>query len=229
MPHNLSFHVLIVEDDPAILRGLKDSFENYGHSVTTIADGESAIDIALTQKFDLILLDVMLPRANGYEILKFLRSSKITTPILMLTAKDEEEDLIRGLQLGADDYMTKPFSIRELLARCQALIRRHRSHLPTTLKFGNFTLDISSRTLLQGDAPIKLSPKEFDLLRFFLENKGRALSRDTILNEVWGHHSDVTPRSIDRFVTTLRNKIEPNPHTPTYIHTIREVGYSFTP
>ncbi len=229
MPHNLSFHVLIVEDDPAILRGLKDSFENYGHSVTTIADGESAIDIALTQKFDLILLDVMLPRANGYEILKFLRSSKITTPILMLTAKDEEEDLIRGLQLGADDYMTKPFSIRELLARCQALIRRHRSHLPTTLKFGNFTLDISSRTLLHEDSPIKLSPKEFDLLRFFLENKGRALSRDTILNEVWGHHSDVTPRSIDRFVTTLRNKIEPNPHTPTYIHTIREVGYSFTP
>jgi DNA-binding response OmpR family regulator len=148
-------------------------------------------------------------------------------PIIMLTAKGDESDIVLGLTLGADDYVTKPFSIKELLARSAAFLRRRKQKEQDSFKFGQFQLDIPARRLTKGKSEIKLSPKEYKLLEFFLKNQGRALTRDEILNAVWGYNNFVTQRSIDRFVTTLRNKIEPDPHKPKFIQTMRSIGYKF--
>jgi len=221
--------VLIVEDDPAMLRGLKDNFEFHGYHVLTAEDGETGLDTALNAKPDLILLDIMLPKINGYEVCRLIRREKLVMPIIMLTAKGEESDVVLGLNLGADDYVTKPFSIKELLARAQAMLRRTREAEQTTYEFGGYRLDLVARRLIHGNEEIKLSPKEFRLLELFVKRPGRALTRDEILNLVWGYDSFVGSRSIDRFVTTLRNKIEADPHHPVFIHTIREIGYRFEP
>ncbi len=219
--------VLIIEDDPTMLRGLKDNFEFKGYSVVTAVEGEAGLEAALNHKPDLILLDIMLPRINGYEICRLIREQDLDMPIIMLTAKGEESDIILGLNLGADDYVTKPFSIKELLARAAAFLRRRKQTERSVYEFGDFRLDVTARKLTQADDEIKLSPKEFKLLELFLRRTGCALTRDEILNKAWGYDSFVGPRTIDRFVTTLRNKIEPDPHNPTFIHTIREVGYKF--
>ncbi len=219
--------VLIVEDDPAMLRGLKDNFEYSGYTVITADDGEKGLNAALDGKPDLILLDIMLPKINGYEVCRLIRKEKLDMPIIMLTAKGEESDIILGLNLGADDYVTKPFSIKELLARAAAFLRRRRQQEQDVYEFGSFVLDIPARKFTKKGKEIKLSPKEFKLLEHFLKREGRALTRDEILNAVWGYNSYVTDRSVDRFVTTLRNKIEPDPHNPVFIHTIREIGYKF--
>ena len=221
--------VLIVEDDATMLRGLKDNFEFKGYRVFTAADGEVGLNAALNEKPDLIILDIMLPKINGYEICRLIRNEKLTMPIIMLTAKGEESDIVLGLNLGADDYVTKPFSIKELLARTEALLRRSRQSEQEIYEFAGLRLDIPARKLTKGGEEIKLSPKEFNLLEFFAKRQGRALTRDEILNLVWGYDCYVGPRSIDRFVTTLRNKIEPDPHNPIMIHTIREIGYKFEP
>lgn len=220
--------VLIIEDDVAMLRGLKDNFTYAGYTVLTADDGEKGLDTALDSKPDLIILDIMLPKVNGYEICRLLRKENLPMPIIMLTAKGEESDIILGLNLGADDYITKPFSIKELLARANAFLRRHRQEEQTEIyTFGEYTLNIPNRTVTRNEEELKLSPKEFKLLACFVKNIGRALTRDTLLNAVWGYNNFVTSRSVDRCVTTLRNKIEPNQHTPQFIHTIREVGYKF--
>ena len=219
--------VLIVEDDAAMLRGLKDNFAYAGYTVLTADDGEKGLDTALDAKPDLIILDIMLPKINGYEICRLLRNEQLDMPILMLTAKGEESDIVLGLNLGADDYVTKPFSIKELLARANAFLRRKKENEAETHTFGDFTLNTSARELTQNSKPVKLSPKEFRLLEYFVTHPDRALTRDTLLNAVWGYSNFVTSRSVDRCVTTLRNKIESNPHAPTYIHTIREIGYKF--
>ena len=219
--------VLIIEDDSTMLRGLKDNFEYAGYKVLTAADGEAGLCTALDAKPDLIILDIMLPKINGYEICRLIRKEKLEMPIIMLTAKGEEPDIVLGLNLGADDYVTKPFSIKELLARAAALLRRSRQTEQDTYEFADFLLDIPARKLTRRGKEIKLSPKEFRLLEFFVRKAGRALTRSEILNAVWGYDCFVTQRSIDRFVTTLRNKIERNPHRPTFIHTIREIGYKF--
>ncbi len=221
--------ILIVEDDPAMLRGLKDNFEFKGYRVLTAADGEAGLNAALDKKPDLILLDIMLPKINGYEVCRLIRQEKLDMPIIMLTAKGEESDIVLGLNLGADDYVTKPFSIKELLARAAAFLRRSRQADQDVYEFGGYRLDIPARKFTRGTEEIKLSPKEFKLLELFLRKPGRALTRDEILNAVWGYDCYVGPRTIDRFVTTLRNKIEPDPRTPTYIHTVREIGYKFEP
>ncbi|MCP4612853.1 MAG: response regulator transcription factor [Planctomycetes bacterium] len=221
--------ILIVEDDPVMLRGLKDNFEFKGYGVLTAADGEEGLNAALNKKPDLILLDIMLPKINGYEICRLIRKENLTMPIIMLTAKGEESDIILGLNLGADDYVTKPFSIKELLARVEAFLRRSRQVEQDIYEFGDYRLDIPARKLTCKSDEIKLSPKEFSLLEYFVKKPGRALTRDDILNMVWGYDSFIGSRSIDRFVTTLRNKIEPDPHNPTFIHTIREIGYKFEP
>jgi len=221
--------ILIIEDDPTLLRGLKDNFEYKGYSVLTAADGEEGLNSALNHKPDLIILDIMLPKINGYEICRLLRKEALEMPIIMLTAKGEESDIVLGLNLGADDYVTKPFSITELLARAAAFLRRTKQAQQDSFKFGDFLLDIPARKLTRDGIEIKLSPKEFRLLELFLKRQGRALTRDEILNAVWGYDCFVMPRSIDRFVTTLRNKIEPVPHKSTFIHTIREIGYKFEP
>ena len=221
--------ILIVEDDPTMLRGLKDNFEFKGYKVLTASDGEKGLEAALNAKPDLILLDIMLPKINGYEICRLIREKKLDMQIIMLTAKGEESDIVLGLNLGADDYVTKPFSIKELLARAAAFLRRAKKETQDIHEFDCYRLDISARRLTRKGKEIELSPKEFDLLEFFIKKQGRALTRDEILNAVWGYDCIVTPRSIDRFVTTLRDKIEPDPSKPVFIHTIRQIGYRFEP
>jgi DNA-binding response OmpR family regulator len=219
--------VLIIEDDPAMLRGLKDNFEFEGYRVHTAGDGNSGLQVALESQPDLIILDLMLPKVNGYEICRFLREEKLETPILMLTAKGQESDVVLGLKLGADDYVTKPFSIKELLARCEALLRRAGKRNASVHDFGDCRLDLTAHTLIRAGREVALSPKEFELLAFLVTHAGRALSRDTIMTSVWGYDSRVTPRSIDRFVNALRNKIEPQAAEPHFIKTVREFGYKF--
>jgi DNA-binding response OmpR family regulator len=219
--------ILIIEDNPTMLLGLKDNFEAQGYRVKTASDGESGLDEAMRVKPDLIILDLMLPKVNGYEICRHLRSEKFEMPIIMLTAKSEEADLLLGLHLGADDYVTKPFRIKELLARAEAFLRRGRVSAPEVFRFGDCEFDAVARRLVRGGEVIKLSPKEFELLHYFLGKAGRALSRDQILNSVWGYDCLVTPRSIDRFVTGLRQKIEQDPQRPQFIQTVREFGYKF--
>lgn len=219
--------VLIIEDDPALLRGLRDNFEFEGCRVHTAADGDSGLKQALALQPDLIVLDLMLPRINGYEICRFLREEKLEVPILILTARGQESDVVLGLKLGADDYVTKPFSVKELLARAEALLRRTHRGEQTSFAFGDCRLDLTSRTLTRAGHEVALSPKEFELLAYFVKNPGRALHRDTIMASVWGFDAAVTPRSIDRFVTVLRQKIEPAPTAPRFIKTVREFGYKF--
>jgi len=219
--------ILIIEDDPTILRVVKDNCAARGHEVITASEGESGLDLALNHGPDLILLDLMLPKVNGYEICRAVRAEKLEMPILMLTAKGQEEDIVRGLELGADDYITKPFSIRELMARVQAFLRRHRAGAASIYEFGNCRLDTVSHRLLRDAAEVPLTTKEYRLLEYFLQRPGRALTRDSIMNAVWGNAVMVTSRSVDRCVTTLRSKIELDPHRPAFIHTIRDIGYRF--
>jgi DNA-binding response OmpR family regulator len=221
--------VLIIEDDPTMLTALKDNFEYKGYKVLTAANGEKGLNAALNAKPSLIILDIMLPKINGYEICRLIREAKLEMPIIMLTAKGEESDIVLGLNLGADDYVTKPFSIKELLARAAAFLRRGRMAVQDVYEFGEFRLDLSARRLTRRQKEVELSPKEFSLLEYFVKRPGRALTRDEILNGVWGYDCVVTSRSIDRFVTTLRNKIEADPAHPGYIHTIRQIGYRFEP
>lgn len=220
---------MIIEDDATMLRGLKDNFEFKGYRVLTAADGEAGLNAALDGKPDLIILDIMLPKINGYEVCRLIREQQLEMPIIMLTAKGQESDIVLGLNLGADDYVTKPFSIKELLARAAAFLRRSKQVEKDIYEFADYRLDISARKLTHRGNEVKLSPKEFKLLEFFVKRPGRALTRDELLNKVWGYDYFVGPRSIDRFVTTLRNKIEPDPRNPTFIHTIREIGYKFEP
>ena len=221
--------VLIVEDDPTMLRGLKDNFEFAGYKVLTAADGEVGLTTALDARPDLIILDIMLPKINGYEVCQLVRKEKLDMPIIMLTAKGEDSDIVLGLNLGADDYVTKPFSVRELLARAAAFLRRRQQKDQPFYEFGPYRLDLEARRLTSKGEEVRLSPKEFQLLEFFVKRPGRALTRDDILNGVWGYDCFAGPRSVDRFITTLRNKIEPDPASPIYIHTIREIGYRFEP
>ncbi len=221
--------ILIIEDDATMLRGLKDNFEFKGYRVLTAGDGEEGLETALSQKPDLIVLDIMLPKINGYEVCRLIRQENLEMPIIMLTAKGEESDIVLGLNLGADDYVTKPFSIKELLARTAAFLRRSKQTDEDIYEFADYRLDIPARKLTREGNEVKLSPKEFKLLQLFLKKPGRALTRDDILNTVWGYDCYVGPRSIDRFVTTLRNKIEPDPQNPTFINTRREICYKFEP
>jgi DNA-binding response OmpR family regulator len=219
--------ILIIEDDPTILRVVKDNCASRGHRVLTARQGEAGLEAALNDRPDLILLDLMLPQLNGYEICRAIRAEKLDMPILMLTAKGQEEDIVRGLELGADDYITKPFSVRELMARVQAFLRRHRAGASPIYEFGRCRLDTVSHRMMKNGVEVSLTTKEFRLLEYLLQRPGRALTRDSIMNAVWGNSVMVTARSVDRCVTTLRSKIEPDPHRPTFIRTIRDIGYRF--
>lgn len=221
---------LIIEDDPALLRGLKDNFESHGYRVQLARHGREGLSSALAVPSpDLIVLDLMLPEVNGFEICRAVRSRGYDMPIIMLTARDREEDIIRGLELGADDYVTKPFSIRELLARARAFLRRYGAPASAAYRFGPFELDLAARQLLRQGTPVVLTAKEFRLLEFFVQRAGRALSRGQILDAVWGDDLIVSDRSVSRCVTTLRAKIEPDPHRPAFIRTLRDIGYRFDP
>jgi DNA-binding response OmpR family regulator len=219
--------LLIVEDDPSIMRGLKDNFLSEGFDVLVASDGDTGLELALDEAVDLILLDIMLPGLNGYEVCKSVRMEKKDVPIIMLTAKGREEDVVRGLELGADDYVTKPFSIRELIMRVRNFLRLYQSGDQEVFRFGNCELNLASHCFLKNGSEVDLTSKEFRMLAYFLQKTGRALTRDQILNAVWGNQILVTSRSVDRCVTTLRSKIEPIPAKPTFIKTIRDVGYRF--
>ena len=219
--------VLIIEDDPTLLRGLKDNFLGRGFQVQTAIDGQQGLDAALAEAPDLIILDIMLPKVNGYEVCRLIRRNELDMPIIMLTAKGQEEDIIRGLELGADDYVTKPFNIRELLARAKAFLRRRRMKPSHEYQFGDCRLDLAAHKLFRASVEVPLTTKEFRMLECFVRHPGRALTRNDILDAVWGSSVIVTARSVDRCVTTLRGKIEPDPRRPTHIRTIRDIGYRF--
>lgn len=218
----MSARVLIVEDDAVLLRGLKDNFAARGFHVDAAADGQAGLDAALAAPPDILLLDLMLPKVNGYEVCRAVRERGLDFPIIMLTAKGQEEDIVLGLNLGADDYVTKPFRIAELVARVNAFLRRRNRGRTEKYAFGEFELDGARHKLFRKGEEVELTAKEFRLLEYFLERQGRALTREDILNSVWGHSIVVTERSVDRCVTTLRAKIGAQ-----YIQTVRDVGYRF--
>jgi DNA-binding response OmpR family regulator len=211
--------ILIVEDDAALLRGLKDNFETHGYEVLTANDGAKGLAL-LEEHPDLVLLDLMLPKVSGYEICRRARAARLEMPIIMLTARGQEDDIVRGLDTGADDYVTKPFSIRELIARVKAFLRRKDTDT-LVFEFGECSLDLTAHKLFRSGREVALTAKEFRLLEFFVKRAGRAMTREGILDAVWGRQVMVTDRSVDRCVTTLRGKIEPDPKNPSFI------GYRF--
>lgn len=220
--------VLIIEDDPTLLRVLKDNFEFSGYTVRTAEDGRKGLQAVFDCKPDLVILDIMLPGLNGYDLCRRVRKEELTMPIIMLTAKGQESDIVLGLNSGGDDYVTKPFNIHVLLARANACLRRqHRGAPPEAFEFGECRLDLGAHKLFRLDREVLLTPKEFGLLTYLARNSGRALTREKILDAVWGQDIIVTQRSVDRCVTTLRNKIEPDPQHPAFLHTIRDIGYRF--
>jgi DNA-binding response OmpR family regulator len=219
--------VLIVEDDATLLRGLEDNFRSRGFQVLTATDGDGGYDAAVTSKPDLVILDIMLPKSNGFEVCRAIRQRDLEMPIIMLTAKGQEDDIVRGLEMGADDYITKPFSIRELLARSNAFLRRRHHEQSDQFRFGDCELDLDSHRFLRQGNDVELTSKEFRMLEYFVTKPGRALTRNDIMDTVWGDRVIVTARSVDRCITTLRGKIEPDPSHPTFIKTIRNVGYRF--
>ena len=232
MPHDSGLAVanetiLIIEDDPTMRRALSDNFQFEGFDVITAADGEKGLEAALNKRPDLVILDLMLPKVHGYEICRLVRQQGLDTPIIMLTAKGQESDIVLGLNLGADDYVTKPFSVKELLARSNAFLRRRRGESERVLQFGPFELDLRSHSLSRDGEQIELAPKEFALLAMMAQRPGRAITRDDILRHVWGHNVFVTTRSVDRCVNTLRKKIEQDPTRPRFITTVRQIGYRF--
>ncbi|MEY2880923.1 MAG: hypothetical protein RLZZ15_3303 [Verrucomicrobiota bacterium] len=219
--------ILIIEDDPTMQRVLRDNFEFSGCEVRLVGDGAKALAAVAEFAPDLILLDVMLPGASGFDLCRRIRHDGLATPIIMLTAKSQESDVVLGLNLGADDYVTKPFSLDVLLARVNAALRRRRQPQGDAVEFGECRLDPAAHKLFRRGAEVALTPKEFRLLEHFAKNTGRALTRQRILDAVWGEELMVTERSVDRCINTLRQKIEPDPEQPRFIRTIRDVGYRF--
>lgn len=221
--------ILIVEDDASIRLGLRKSLSFDGYQVIEAGDGEQGLEMAFSKRPDLIVLDVMLPRINGFEVCRTIRRHDKTTPILILSAKEQESDKITGLDQGADDYITKPFSVRELVARIKAALRRTKpeEQASAVFEFGNVSVDVPGQRLLVNGESIEVSNREFRLLCYLIENRGRVLSRDQILNKVWGFDYEGTARTIDNFINKLRAKLEDEPTDPQFIVTVRGVGYKF--
>ena len=220
--------ILIVEDDPAILFGLRDNFERAGFTVRTAVEGRLGLDLARSLKPALILLDIMLPGMDGFTICQTLRKEGLEMPIIMLTALGQEEQIIKGLNLGADDYVTKPFSIHQLMARVTSMLRRHRRTSDEIVKLTACEVNRTTREVRNAQGQVvELTPKEHGVLDYFLSHPHRPLTRDQILDAVWGTDVFVTDRSVDRTVTTLRQKIEANASRPDHIRTVQKVGYRF--
>lgn len=221
--------ILIIEDEKSILLALEDNLKLEGYEVSSALDGEQGLSMARSQSYDLIILDIMLPIINGFEVCKALRQDGITTPILMLTAKSQEIDKVLGLELGADDYVTKPFSPRELLARVKALLRRAKQpHQEISqVTFGDVEVNFSKYEAAKKGKPIYLTALEFDLLQFLIKHKGKVMNRDSILDAVWGKDVFVQPRTVDKHISDLRKKIEYDPSSPKHIIGMRGVGYKF--
>jgi two-component system, OmpR family, alkaline phosphatase synthesis response regulator PhoP len=222
--------VLVVEDEPGLRLTLSDRLVSEGYAVQTADDGAVGLERAMREPYDLIVLDVMLPRMNGFDVCRELRQRGVTTPILMLTARGQVVDKVVGLKLGADDYLAKPFETIELMARLEALLRRVPSRPQpggATYRFGEVVVDFRRAEVTRGGQPIDLSAREFKLLRHFIEHRGATLSRDELLSQVWGYDEMPLTRTVDVHVAGLRQKIESNPKSPEYILTIHGLGYKF--
>lgn len=222
--------ILVVEDDPAILRGLVDNLRFESYEVVTATNGEAGLEMIRNRKPDLILLDLMLPKLSGYEVCRKIRAEGNPTPVLMLTARGEEADRVVGLDLGADDYVTKPFSVRELLARIRALLRRTqppKTPLPDELRFDDVVIDFRCYEATKGGRPLEMTRKEFGILRLLAARGGEVISRDELLNEVWGYESYPSTRTVDNHVAGLRAKLERDPAEPRHLKTVHGVGYKF--
>jgi two-component system alkaline phosphatase synthesis response regulator PhoP len=230
--------LLIVDDEPAIVKLVEFNCQRAGFMTETLSDGLAAYErvLAAPDHFDLVILDVMLPGMDGIEVCRRLRQQQVRVPIILLTARDEELDRVLGLEMGADDYVTKPFSPRELVARVKAVLRRGEMSAQQTdlqtggrLQAGSLVLDVDRHEATCAGQPLTLTPKEFELLRFFMENRDRVLSRDQLLDQVWGYWASADTRIVDVHVSHLREKIEEDPKRPQYIHTVRGIGYKFSP
>jgi len=221
--------ILIVEDEPDMVLGLKDNFEFEGYEVITAPDGAAGLERARALKPDLVILDIMLPKLSGLEVCKTLRAEGVETPIIMLTARGQEIDKVVGLELGADDYVTKPFSIREVLARVRAILRRSEGGKKrlARYRFADLDLDFETYAATKGGVALELSPREFDLLRYLIERKGETVTRDSLLEDVWGYESYPSTRTVDTHVAKLRAKIGDSGSEPRYILTIHGAGYKF--
>ena len=219
--------ILVVEDDPAILRGLTDNLKCESYEVLTATDGETGYRLIREKNPELIILDLMLPKLSGYELCRKLRAEGVTTPILMLTARGEEADRVLGLDLGADDYVTKPFSVRELLARIRAILRRMHppQALPDEVRFDDVVVDFRRYEARKGEKSLEMTRKEFGLLRLLAAKPGEVITRDELLNEVWGYENYPTTRTVDNHIATLRAKLEDNPSQPCHLLTVHGVGY----
>lgn len=220
-------HILIVEDEEAMRIALRETLLSEGFKVTTAADGERGLEAAHTRDYDLILLDVMMPKVSGFDVCKTLRKNSRSTPILMLTAKGQVEDRVTGLDSGADDYLTKPFSLRELLARIRALLRRTdpAALLPQTLMVGHAKIDLSQRSIQRAGENLSLNEKELGILTLLIQANGAPVSRETILDTVWDYNAYPSTRTVDNFILTLRQKLEANPASPQHLLTVRGKGY----
>jgi DNA-binding response OmpR family regulator len=221
--------ILIVEDEPNMVAGLRDNFEFEGYDVITAPDGVAGLERALNEAPDLVILDVMMPRMSGLDVCQQLKSKRPSLPIIMLTARGQEVDKIVGLELGADDYVTKPFSIRELLARVKAVLRRSKivPKEKESYSFGEVEVNLKSCQVSRRGETLDFSAKEFDLLKYFLCHPGEALSRDRLLEDVWGYDRFPTTRTVDAHIVRLRQKVEPKPEEPRFILTVHGTGYKF--
>jgi len=221
--------ILLVEDEPGLVLTLRDRLTKEGYSVETSGDGESGLERAAGEAFDLLVLDVMLPRLNGFDVLRELRKRHIETPVIMVTAKGQVSDKVLGLKLGADDYVTKPFEMAELLARIEAKLRRAPAavHPSEGYQFGDVRVDFQRAEVTREGAPLELSAREFQLLKYFIEHRGATVTREELLNEVWGYNAMPSTRTVDVHVAWLRQKVEPNQRHPQYILTVHGLGYRF--
>jgi DNA-binding response OmpR family regulator len=221
--------ILIVEDEPSMRLGLKDNLEFESYQVELAIDGAEGLKKATASTFDLIILDVMMPKMSGFDVCKAMRKAGVTTPIIFLTAKSEEIDKVLGLELGADDYLTKPFSLRELIARVKAILRRTQTDADTGLKgevtIGGLTVDFSQFTARTAEGDVRMSHKEYEILHYLAEHTNEVVSRYDLLNKVWGYESQPTTRTVDNFILRLRQRIEENPNEPRHILTVHGVGY----
>jgi len=221
--------VLIIEDEPNMVLGLKDSCEYEGYEVAVARDGKEGLEKASTEKPDIILLDVMLPLMSGLDVCRTLRNRGFEIPILMLTARGEEMDKVVGLEVGADDYVTKPFSIKELLARVRAHLRRSSKQLVEleSFSFGDVELNFKKLTARKGGQALDVSAREFEILRYLIRHRGETVTRDQLLDEVWGYDSTPITRTVDNHIAKLRQKIEQDPSEPQHIITVHRLGYRF--
>jgi two-component system alkaline phosphatase synthesis response regulator PhoP len=227
----MNSNILLVEDEPGLVLTLTDRLRSEGYSVESLYDGSEAVERATRDHFGLIILDVMLPGKGGFEICQELRERGFTTPILMLTARTQMTDKVKGLKIGADDYLTKPFEMAELLARVEALLRRGSrtgSDGPDFYDFGPLRIDMRHSEVFRNGAPASLSTKEFQLLRYLIEHRGKTLTRDELLKDVWGYSSAPSTRTVDVHVAWLRQKLEDDPKQPKYIITVHGQGYKFS-